>query len=1066
MTRFYGITLTLVCLACLLAFPALSATVSASPPGSAVLKWAIIDTPASTPEKNDILSPSEINAITVSPDGNTLYAIDIPNASSGPVVIPGIWKSTDGGYSWSPKSTQYLVTAMPQPRFPVMDITVAPDDSNLVAVVCLNAPGTLRREIYLSTDGGTTWYYAGAIPWVYGGGEQVGDIVLSPGYELAGKPVHDIIVCSRNPADGNGQGEVYVLTYPGLGGWKTQDFGKGDVIAIACSPNYTTDFSLVAMASTTQRTYIHLGYRDVAANTSRWNMDANWPVEMCTPDQSGSSGSGENQLITGDIDLPGDFLGTSREKRVIFASYDSDGKAQGTSQVLDDAYRLNDTLITRMKMPGCGSNARISTIAYHGDSKKGKLLAGEVGATASEAAGRVWICHNPLESCPIWSLSLKPPTGGGNHGYANAQIAWVSDGSAAFGGTGSGNRNTPQKWANPHDVSWNGQSLDESAVSITRDDGISWNQIGLIDTVVNWLKSVFPAYDESTLYLATVNDAGFDSVWRSQSPFLGQPWERVLCVMGESPILRLAPETKDGATVFWGNQGTDMVRHSTDSGQIWYNCMPGFIIQDMVAADSQTLLVLQADGQVRRGSYSKSWTWEDGVDSGLISAHTIAIHGDYVLVGAATSSVSPIAFSADGGQSWTKITEQTPSNGNRHVAFDTYFNRNRIIYVADDSGGMYRWAIGTSYEWDDLAPPNNSFYGMALGGGGALYGTFFTAASGVDRTLYPRSGIPKPGMYWDSLTTGLTADVRFTTEPDALAISQTTLWAIDARAYSPPAQGRLWAFTDTLARSSPKLNEPAEGVTLNYDPVSGRNQEIDLKWEQLSLASAYEIELARDEDFSLRITEAEPANNPYYQPSLTTQPTYRIIPGMLPEVNTTYYCRIRVREAATGQRIRSWWSDERSFSVGPGVPVAASQVGVQALRPVHCSRSVSVSSAAFSWTPFKGVTEYRFVLAEDSALIRVLVDEVVAGTAFEYRGRLDYGKSYFWQVTSLRPYPSQPSSVFSFNTETLPKPVHPEQQMSNQLLQIVLAMFLLNVLGNVTVIAVMVLVNRRRETGS
>ncbi|MBM4453523.1 MAG: exo-alpha-sialidase [Chloroflexi bacterium] len=1065
MTRFYGATVTLVCLACLLAFPALSATVLASPPDSAVLKWTTIETPGSFAERHDIRSPSEVNALAVASDGKTLYAIDIPKASSGPVVVPGLWRSTDGGVNWSPKATQYLLAAIPPPTFPVTDVAVAPDDPNLVVVVCMNAANTIRREVYLSDDGGTTWYYTGAIPWVYGGGEQIGDIAVSPGYQLSGGLVHDVIVCSRNPADGNGQGEIYILTYPGLGGWKAQGFSMGDVIAIACSPNYTTDFSLVAMASTTQRTFIHLGYRDVAANTSRWNLDVNWPVEMCTPDQSGGTGSGENWIITGDIDLPGDFLGTSPERRVIFASYDSNGKAQGISQILDDVYRFNDTLVTRMKIPGCGSKARISTIAYHGDSKKGKLLVGEVGATASEAAGRVWICHNPLESCPIWSLSLKPPTGGGNHGYANVQLAWISDGSVAYGGTSSGNRDTPQKWANPHDPAWDSQDMDESAISITRDDGLSWNQIGLIDTGVNWLKSVFPAYDESTLYLATVNDTGFDSVWRSQSPFLGQTWERVLCVMGESPILRLAPETKDGATVFWGNQGTDTVRRSTDSGQIWYSCIPGFIIQDMVAADSQTLLVLRADGQVRHGSYSKGWIWSKGTDSTLAAAHTIAVYGDYVLAGAATSSVSPAAYSADGGRNWTKIIEQTPSNGNRHVAFDTYFNRNRIIYVADDSGGMYRWAIGTSYEWDDMAPANNSFYGMALGDGGALYGAFFTAASGIDRTLYPRSGIPKPGVYWDSLTTGLTAGVRFSAEPNALAISQTTLWAIDARAYSPPAQGRLWAFTDTLARSSPKLNEPAQGVTLNYDPVSGRNQEIDLKWEQLSLASAYEIEVARDEDFSLRVTEAEPANNPYYQPSLTTQPTYRIIPGILPETNTTYYYRIRVREAATGQRIRSWWSNERSFSVGPGVPVAASQVGVQALRPVHCSRSVSVSSAAFSWTPFKGVTESRFVLAEDSALHRVLVDEVVASTAFEYRGELDYGRSYFWQVTPVRPYPGQPSSVFSFTTERMPKTVQPEQQMSDQLLQVVLAMFLLNVLGNVTVIAVMVLVNRRREEG-
>ena len=93
----------------------------------------------------------------------------------------------------------------------------------------------------------------------------------------------------------------------------------------------------------------------------------------------------------------------------------------------------------------------------------------------------------------------------------------------------------------------------------------------------------------------------------------------------------------------------------------------------------------------------------------------------------------------------------------------------------------------------------------------------------------------------------------------------------------------------------------------------------------------------------------------------------------------------------------------------------------------------------------------------------VLVDEVVPTTAFEYSGRLDYGEAYFWQVTPLRPYPGQPGPVFSFTTEDLPRPVQPASQMSDQLLQILLAVFLLNILGNVTMITLLVLKDRRRE---
>ena len=61
--------------------------------------------------------------------------------------------------------------------------------------------------------------------------------------------------------------------------------------------------------------------------------------------------------------------------------------------------------------------------------------------------------------------------------------------------------------------------------------------------------------------------------------------------------------------------------------------------------------------------------------------------------------------------------------------------------------------------------------------------------SGVCRTLEPRSGIPKPGVYWDCLDVYMPPtqnDVHFTLEPSSLKAcgccsvnTNTTLWAID-----------------------------------------------------------------------------------------------------------------------------------------------------------------------------------------------------------------------------------------------------------------------------------------------
>jgi hypothetical protein len=250
----------------------------ARPPDTSVLRWAIVDTPDSTAGRNDIRSPCEVNAIAMASDGKTIYAIDIPNVTPPPVANPGIWKSSDGGISWSPKPTQHLAQATPSPTFPLMDIAVAPDNPDLIAAVCLNNAATLRHEVYASDDGGATWLYTGTIPWVYGAGEQIGDIAISPGYDFSGNLNHDIIVGSRNPGDGNGDGEIYILSHPGFSGWKAQGFTSGDVIAVRTSPSYTADFSLVVMAATTQRTYLSLGYRDIAADTSAWNRYSGWPV--------------------------------------------------------------------------------------------------------------------------------------------------------------------------------------------------------------------------------------------------------------------------------------------------------------------------------------------------------------------------------------------------------------------------------------------------------------------------------------------------------------------------------------------------------------------------------------------------------------------------------------------------------------------------------------------------------------------------------------------------------------------------------------------------------------------
>ena len=999
--------------------------VLANTPSSCVLKWGTVDTPGGFPQRNDIRSPCEINELAVSPDGMIIYALDIPDCSSGPVTRAGIWRSGDGGISWSQRPTQWLArtTGPPAPIFPAAAMAVAPDDPDLVAAVCMNAAGDRRKEVYCSEDGGTNWFYCGPISYLYGPDEQIGSIAISATYAYRETLVHDIIVGSRNPGSALAQGEVYVLRYPDMSGWQAQGFPGGDILALQTSPSYGVDSSLVITACTSQRTCINLGFRDTGANACHWNTAPGYPVELCAPDQAGGSTSGKDRIITGSLALPSDFDGNSGSKRIIFAACDSNGTAFGASRPLDDLYRLNDTIVTRLNIPT--GKPRIGSIAYSGSTASGKLLAGCVESNSLKGEAHVYFTAGPLVQCITWTKPLKPPTGGYNSGYGNVQVAWTQDGSAACAGTGSGNRSSPSQWADINGASWASMPLDESAFSLSLDEGVSWNQLSLIDTQINRYRALAVAEDGKTAYISSVNDNGLDSAWRSRTTVIGEAWQRVACPDFSAPLLRLAPGDEDGSVIFLCNQGSTSIIQSRDSGQTWYECLPGAYIQDMAAGGSDELYVIQADALIRRGRYEPGgWTWDKFRDTGLLSAHNIAVQGDNVMAGAALGQQCPVSYSLDSGDNWVLITEPAYSNGNRHVAFDEEFEDNHLIYLGDDAGGLYRWTVGNSNRWDDMVPPDNSYYGLVAAARGMFYAAFSQTnnATGVSRTTYSRGGIPKDGVFYDSLSTGLANGVVFRLEPTSLVYADDTLWAFDARDYDyAHGIGLLWAFRDTLANRSPWLISPRGNSLVYCDPVTGRNAPVDLKWEQLSLAEAYQVEVGKDKWFDLVVTEAEPPANPFFIPENSLYPACYIKPGVLPEAGQTYYWHVRVRRAATGQVMRSRWSPALSFTVRPGYPVSApSYPGIESLQPCHNACDVPAYPLGFSWSPVKGTTRYHFVLAGDSDLSQPVVDQMVDAAAFKLPWRLNYATSYFWQVTPLEPVPGDSSPVFSFNTAAEP----------------------------------------------
>jgi hypothetical protein len=397
-------------------------------------------------EKTEVVTPivstllivpnSDVSHIAVGYD-NTIYALDSPHGR--------LYKSDHGGYGWTDISRGLGATA------PWTELAIAPDNPRIVAIV------TNGTEVFVSTDGGTNFAATG-LSGKLSGGERIQCLALSPGYGR-----RDIAV---GTSTGSGNGKVWINLMDGFpAGWQDMSTGatgwsNADIFAIEYSPGFAVDSTLLAVAATgpppnSDDTFLYIGFRDVGGNTTTWNNATGYPVEIS---QSGQDTPG-TPLTYADIALPADYIGTSPASRHVYACWSDNPPGVATSgNPNDDVYRIDDTVCYRLLVrPDV-----ICSLAHYGMFSRGKLLAGAVTAsTVSLFRGpQVYFTSNPYSPYPTWQNSQKPPTG-----PAQARVAWSADGRVAYCGTSAPS----------------GGSNDQSAFSVSTNNGFTWNQIGLID---------------------------------------------------------------------------------------------------------------------------------------------------------------------------------------------------------------------------------------------------------------------------------------------------------------------------------------------------------------------------------------------------------------------------------------------------------------------------------------------------------------------------------------------------------------------------------------------------------
>ncbi len=916
-----------------------------------------------TPDMDDWFVTPGFFAWDYAVDANdtVIYAIGdqwVDNNTDGVVdpgeVTPRLLKSEDGGARWEDKTNNVEDALGSDYALRYNCVAVAPDNPDFLAFALINATGV--PMVLYSYDGGERVRYTGPLV----GLTNISDMGISP---LYGDEVRNIATIGNSATEGlverhrfkseRATGTWIDATAPANAyNWSACD----NVTSLAWSPNFEMDCTILVVTHD-------------AANGSRlqhgwWSANE---TEMIKWDEAIGGLNAGGVLLTTDatawnsgIALPSDYDGDDSNSRCALVFVNN--ATEGTIYTVDEQYTPAGEITKQIPW-----RPILASLDYCGDIAEGKAVVGLWGS-GNFSGGCSSMFAAPCEGVQVYrngqfsnmsterrwiaTNDYKLPSGRGP-----ALVSYATDaGDKLYALTAGASWRQCGFW----DV------FDEGALSVSFNDGESWNQIGLINTDIGYLTDVALSPDCNTTILASIPHNG--SIWNGNcsslwlkaealpeyaSEYNGK-WLRVWygCLTNYG-IVRLAPEeTTEINTVYLADGNTEILYYTESKGLVEWNrdTKSPLDIADLATKEVDAVYALSADGRVAMFDGSR-WPSVHRVDSGLDTGNTIAVLGDNVLVGGKSGDVS---YSSDGGLNFTELEDGLPLTGDVFVAFDSYFSNNSLVYAAVSGSGIYRWVVNQSVEWEDLNAGALGYTGIVLdragnpetnaATGGVLYTAYYNATasqSGVARCLTPAEEVYY--INWDYLEEGLTGGEAFTLPPSSLKIcgclspdSNSKLFAIDTSnpyynatlvedmgipCYDP-TMGRLWRFVDYFAKSGPVLTSPADGAIVDADPDNCWNNAFALKWVRQGDACKYDLQIAYDSDFAelVNVEGNGGESMANYEPPNGTSPSY-VVPNKglgAGTCGTTFYWRARSAVAGTNQNITSPWSESRDFTVGAG----------------------------------------------------------------------------------------------------------------------------------------------------
>ncbi|MFC2024763.1 hypothetical protein ACFLTJ_04260 [Chloroflexota bacterium] len=493
----------------------------AAPASADLMEWGIVNTPSW--EDIVILPASDILDYDIGGDGDIVYAVLESNYDCN--GVGGVYgdhpaalvKSEDGGKTWT-DITNNVKDATNLPDEPgdhwvsFVAVSVAPDDEDWVAVAGYQC-GTGDPWVVASQDGGSNFSYAGDIV----DGAVAMDYIYDLDVSIEVDDIHNIALAGMtDKAAGTGRGAVFRLK---AGTWLTgawedtsdaTDYLGWDsgvtaltegVVAVVFSLNFDLDDTIVCFGiddsegGVNGEAFLQSGIWESGGGS--WNDQAGFPSAV-------KIASDGDTLLTGiynrsiGLALPDDYDGSDPGARVIYVyvnAFNDTTKLVGGFLMRVDNGSLSEPY-------GPSGEPLLASIDFHGDADTGKMMIGEYVQWDNDApdeglpieaeccAGvRVWHTVELDPCCPDWELACKNPSGP----YL-ALIMYTPNGEKQYATT-SGTMDDEFFIGFPEDssvpfVGSVGTPLDESAFSVSRDDAVSFNQLSLIDTDIDYLSDV------------------------------------------------------------------------------------------------------------------------------------------------------------------------------------------------------------------------------------------------------------------------------------------------------------------------------------------------------------------------------------------------------------------------------------------------------------------------------------------------------------------------------------------------------------------------------------------------